>query len=229
MKVARLLRLLAVPAAPSVVAFLAAIASGLTLITPALSDVTPPGEIRGTVELIPGVRATNCALIVDNLAESEPLRNVDCDENGVFRVNLVEPGGVYRITAGAVVNFAEFLVGEGFSTVLPSSGVVTYLPPIVLTRPVAITGRVGGINVQNAGNYFVTVEDQKLSAPLSPSGTFVLNGLPPGRHKLELKPFVGSPTPGPDSVTALDVDALVYQTSMVTGLRIVPSVVARPR
>jgi hypothetical protein len=103
-------------------------------------------------------------------------------------------------------------------------GTVTKLPPIVMTQPIAISGQVSGITASNSGNYFVTVESHRVAAPLSPTGTFVLNGLAPGEHWLEVQSFFGSPSAG----LVIDVDT--GPMAFYSGLAVpyTPNIVADP-
>lgn len=171
------------------------------------------GEIVGSIELIAGVPATNCIVRVDGTA-----RGAQCDPDGSFRLRSLAPG-VWHLTI-TVTPPATGQTLTQHTIASTSPGVITSLPPIPMTHPITIGGRVGRVNTANWGLYYVAVSALGLAAPLSPSGTFILSGLPPGMHHLELRAFSQQDLQESDARTTMNIEVRPGPVTLYSGLQV---------
>lgn len=68
------------------------------------------------------------------------------------------------------------------------------LPPVVMSRPSTITGSFPGVNATVANDVYVAIDSLGIAVPISASGTFIIPGVPPGLHRIELRPFNANTT-----------------------------------
>lgn len=159
-------------------------------------------RIHGSIDLIPGYPATSTLLsgsgqigIVDS-----PRRSL-LRENARFELLGEEPfEGCLRMQAEIVVAGTNERIVRAFSACMTGqfdedeenchlSGVSIEVPPVVMTRPTTITGTFPGVNATVANDVYVAVDALGIAVPVSASGTFIIPGLPPGLHRIELRPF----------------------------------------
>ena len=190
--------------------------------TPPETNNQPLGEIVGTVEIIPGYRASSCQVLVDRTP-----RVSHCSADGHFNIRALDPG-TWSLTAITDIPGTGERLTTRIGNVGASGGDITMVPPVVMTRPTTIAGQVGGVTASNAGDYFVTAPALGVATLLSPTGAFLLGGLPPGRHRLEVRVFPGRTQMGRSIRTALDVDVRSGQMSFYTGLAVVGPLITTP-
>jgi Carboxypeptidase regulatory-like domain len=181
-------------------------------------DIPPPsqgtalGEIIGTVETISGIPAAGATVGV----EGTP-RGAVCDDNGVFDIRAIDPGSWTLSFSHQITETGETLTATRETSA--NGAFITSMPPILLSRPLSIGGTVRNVTAANWGDFYVSVPALNLAAHLSPSGTFVLNGLPPGRSRIVLQSFVPRPQ-WPRFGRILDVDVLTGPMQVFDGLQV---------
>ena len=144
-------------------------------------EAEKPGEVLGHIELVSGVPAQNCLAIL----EGTPL-GAKCDAEGTFHLRRI-PAGVW--TMKIVVEVADGSQLTLRRDVGPNAGETSDLGAIVMSRPLTVGGRVLGINASNYSDYFVSAPSLDIAATLSPSGTYLMTGLPPGSTEIQVQRY----------------------------------------
>jgi hypothetical protein len=173
------------------------------------------GYIHGTVELIPHGPPARCEGFTDGTSVSG-MSSFKCGQDGSFAWAAVP--GDRLLTVLAATATGERLSKQLKVRVGPDMQVVRLT--IAMANPISISGRVDGINADNADNYFVHLPVMNISAALSPAGTFVINGAPPGRYRLELRSFTQPRVPVPTPKSRIDIDIHTGGMEFFTGLEI---------
>lgn len=190
-----------------------------------IPDATPTGSpvygsINSAVELVPGVAAPNCLITVTGTP-----RGARCGANGWFSIRGVDPGEWELDVTVTVPGTGEVLRRKAEMPVSP--GIISSTA-IVMARPTTVTGQVGRIAPGAGGAYYVAIEALRIAAPLSSSGGFVLEGVPPGRWRVELRAYSGETLGGPRGATYADVEVRTDRPMpVVTGL-VLPILVGMP-
>ena len=183
--------------------------------SPPTTKTTPHSGVLGRVELIPGVPSPQCKVEVPGTP-----RIGTCDQGGAFRIDALDAGRWTLATTVVVPQTGETLTRS--VVVGTSPGEDTQLT-ITMSAPLTIGGVVGGIDARNSNNFFVLVADERLAARLTPSGTFLLAGLSPGRHRLALRTFSTNPIPpARNRVTEIDIDVRTGPMQLFAGLDLAP-------
>jgi hypothetical protein len=182
--------------------------------SPPSTSSTPLGEITGILEFVRGEPCSSCKVLLVGTN-----RSATTDAAGRFDVFNLEGYGPYHLVFTGVLPSGEEVSYDYGDNIGVTLGGITPLGRIQITQPVMISGQVGGISVSNYQYYFVTVVEQGTATPLSTTGTFFLNGVSPGRHKLELKTFAAPAS----TVASMTIDVSPRRPlEMFTGLAVVP-------
>jgi hypothetical protein len=186
--------------------------------SPDAPPVIAAGELLGRVEIISGVPAAGAHVRVIG----QP-RSSNCDSDGIYDLKAVSPGQCTLSVSYRIAETGETLTAtpEGFAS---NPGEISLVPTIVLSPPLPVAGRVNNVTAANCEEYYVGVPALHLAAPLSSTGTFVLNGLPPGRSQLVLSPFNQSLLRRwpPRYRGTLDVDVRTGPVQFFEGLEVPP-------
>jgi hypothetical protein len=179
----------------------------------AIGMAMPLGEIRGVIELTPHGPAAMGEVRIDRSR-----RIGRSDSMGRFSLDPLDPG-LYDLTVLVTVQGTNEKLVKHLTGVEASGAVVTQIT-VTMVAPIAVAGRVGGINVDNCGNFLVVLPEFDLAAPLSPTGSFVINGVPPGRHRLELRLFSNPRNPVASPKHAIEIDVFTTGMNLLTGLEV---------
>jgi|JI10StandDraft_1071094.scaffolds.fasta_scaffold44833_3 hypothetical protein len=186
------------------------IATGITgestLGTPCPTKQAPTYHIQGAVDLIPGHPATAEVITSGMVTILSSPRAARTREESHFEIWAVEPfGGCLPARAEVVVagtneritrDFPICAAGQ-FDSWEEESDLTDFLialPPVVMSRPSTITGSFPGVNATVANDVYVAIDSLGIAVPISASGTFIIPGVPPGLHRIELRPFNANTT-----------------------------------